>query len=202
MFTGIIEEVGAVQSLVEESEGTALCIQARNVLDELVPGDSISVDGVCLTVTGLDGVGFRVGLSPETLRRTTLGRLKEEDQVNLERAIRAGSRLGGHYVQGHVDGVGHVVGVRADGDSLVMSFEIDPPLTRYVVEKGFVAVDGISLTVTERVASQFSVALVSFTQEHVALARKRVGDEVNIEVDIIAKYVESILNGIHGETAR
>lgn len=176
-----------------EDDGVVLSVGADVVRDALVLGDSVSVDGACLTVTALDVEGFAVGLAPETLRRTALGDAREGTRVNLERALRVGDRMGGHYVQGHVDATAIIVGFRPEGDSLVATFKVPESIGAYIVEKGFVAVDGISLTVMERVDAQFSVALVAYTQEHVALANKRVGDRVNIEVDILAKYVESLL---------
>jgi riboflavin synthase len=193
MFTGLVEEMGTVRALDTTADGVSLSIRASIVREGLAQGDSISVDGACLTATALDPEGFTVGLAPETLRRTALGNVGPGTPVNLERAVRVGDRLGGHYVQGHVDGVARIIGVRPEGDSRVVSFDCPPELARYVVEKGFVALDGVSLTVTERVGTRFSVALIAYTQEHVGLGRKRVGDAVNLEVDIIAKYVESIL---------
>ena len=195
MFTGIVEEVGAVRELRQEVEAVTLSIAASTVLDGIHLGDSIAVDGACLTVTAIGDQGFMVGLSPETLRRTTLGDVRAGTRVNLERAVRVGDRMGGHFVQGHVDGVGRVTNIRPEGDSRLMTFELPAEIGRYVVQKGFVAIDGISLTVTERVGDCFSVALVAYTQEHVALLDKGVGGRVNLEVDIIAKYVESIVGG-------
>ena len=193
MFTGLVEEVGRVRSLREAQEKVVLSIQANVVREGLALGDSVSVDGACLTVTALDPRGFEVGLAPETLRRTALGEVREGAAVNLERAVRVGDRLGGHYVQGHVDATARIVGFRSEGDSLVATFEVPGTIAPYVVEKGFVTVDGVSLTVTERIDSRFSVALVAYTREHVALTDKVPGQRVNIEVDIIAKYVESLL---------
>lgn len=193
MFTGIVEEVGTVESLVQAAGGHQLRVRARRVVEDVKPGDSIAVDGACLTVTRFDSDGFTVGLSPETLRRTTLGALRHGDRVNLERALRPTDRLGGHYVQGHVDGVGVVAERRREGDSLVMRFTIPEGLSRYVVEKGFVAVDGVSLTVTGSGEGWFAVSLIPFTRQMVALGEKGVGARVNIEVDVIAKYVESLL---------
>ena len=193
MFTGLVEEVGVVRSLRNEDDSLVLSVRADVVRDGLALGDSVSVDGACLTVTALDSEGFAVGLAPETLRRTALGDAREDSRVNLERALRVGDRMGGHYVQGHVDATATIVGFRPEADSLVATFEVPGSIGAYVVEKGFVAVDGISLTVTERMDSRFSVALVAYTREHVALVNKRAGDRVNIEVDILAKYVESLL---------
>ncbi len=193
MFTGIVEEIGTVEALEEAHGHVALRVAARLVCEDLHLGDSVAVDGVCLTVTDRNATAFTVGLAPETLRRTSLGDRQHGDGVNLERAVTAGARLGGHYVQGHVDGTGEIVASRPDGDSLWMTFRAPPELLRYLVVKGFVAVDGISLTITERAGDRFSLALVAYTQQAVTLARKQPGDRVNLEVDVIAKYVESLL---------
>jgi riboflavin synthase len=193
VFTGLVEEVGTVRSLRHEGESVVLSLRADLVRQGLVLGDSVSVDGACLTVTALDVEGFEVGLAPETVRRTALGEVRDEARVNLERAVRVGDRLGGHYVQGHVDGTATIVEFRPEGDSIIATFDVPESLAPYIVEKGFVAVDGVSLTVTQRVGSRVSVALIAYTRDHVALADKAVGHKVNIEADIVAKYVESLL---------
>jgi riboflavin synthase len=193
MFTGLVEEVGRVRSLRQVESGVVLSIDASTVREGLSLGDSVSIDGACLTVTSLDAEGFGVGLAPETLRRTALEEVREGSPVNLERAVRVGDRLGGHYVQGHVDGTATILEFRPEGDSVIVSFEVPDSIAPYIVEKGFVAVDGISLTVTERRESRFSVALVAYTRDHVALANKAPTQRVNIEADIVAKYVESLL---------
>jgi len=193
MFTGIVEEVGTVRELRNSEESVALSIAAHVTRDDVALGDSVSVNGTCLTVTDLDDGGFTFGLAPETLRRTSLGALATGARVNLERAVRPSDRLGGHIVQGHIDGVARITNLRPDGDSLYVTLETPAELARYVVEKGFVALDGISLTVTEREGTRFAVALVAYTRGHVALVDKSVGDPVNLEVDVVAKYVESIL---------
>lgn len=204
MFTGIVEEVGSVAGLTQEKGGYGLRVHAEKVVEDARLGDSIAVNGACLTVTQFDSSGFVVGLSPETLRRTNLGDLKPGDPVNLERALRPTDRLGGHFVQGHVDGVGTITQKRREGDSLVMRFQTPPEVSRYIVEKGFIAVDGISLTVTGCGDGWFTVALIAFTQQVVTLPNKKVGDAVNLEVDIIGKYVDSLLSrrdGRRGVTA-
>jgi riboflavin synthase len=193
VFTGLVEEVGRVRSLRGEGDSVVLSIAADLVQDGLALGDSVCVDGACLTVTALDREGFQVGLSPETLRRTALEDTREGSRVNLERAVRVGGRMGGHYVQGHVDATARIVDFRPEADSLITTFEVPDSIGPYIVEKGFVAVDGISLTVTQRVDSRFSVALVAYTRNRVALVEKEPGERVNIEVDILAKYVESLL---------
>ncbi len=193
MFTGIVEEIGVVESLAQAAGGYHLRVRARKVVEDLKLGDSVAVNGACLTVTRFDSSGFTVGLSPETLRRTNLGELEPGGKVNLERALRLADRLGGHYVQGHVDAVGTVAEQRREGDALLMRVALPRELSRYVVEKGFIAVDGISLTVTGCGVGWFAIALIPFTQQVVTLAGKRIGDRVNLEVDIMGKYVESLL---------
>lgn len=193
MFTGIVEEVGRVADLHIGGEQATMRVEAQLVLEGVSQGDSINVDGVCLTVDSLDATGFTVGLAPETLRRTAFSQREPGAAVNLERAVRVGDRLGGHYVQGHIDGVVRITERTADGDSLALWFEAPPELLPYIVEKGFVALDGISLTVAKRTGPRFSVVLVAYTQEHVALTGKTAGELVNIEVDVIAKYVENLL---------
>ena len=195
MFTGIVEEVGRVRSLEQDGDHVRLSIQASRARGDLKLGDSVSVDGACLTITALDPDGFVVGLAPETLRRTALGTARAGSRVNLERALQLGERLGGHIVQGHVDGVARILAIEPEGDSLFMTFEAPDGLLPYIVEKGFIALDGASLTVAARQDARFSVALIAYTQEHVSLVDKAIGDSVNVEVDIIAKYVESILGG-------
>jgi riboflavin synthase len=195
MFSGIVEEVGVVRALERRGDSVTLTVDAHEVLEGLKLGDSVDVDGACLTVTAIEEAGFTVGLSPETLRRTALGTVSVGSRVNLERALRVGDRLGGHVVQGHVDGTGRIREWRPDGDSLRLWVEPAAALLRYIVEKGFIAIDGISLTVAERTESAFCIALVAYTREHVALVDKRPGAQVNIEVDVLAKYVESLLAG-------
>lgn len=197
MFTGIVEEIG---TLLERRGGETLTLRiaAARVLDGTALGDSIAVDGACLTVTGLGPEWFEVGLSPETLRRTTLGELAPGDGVNLERAVAVGGRLGGHYVQGHVDGTGTILEKVPEGSSLRVTFALPAALERYVVEKGFVAVDGISLTVTGVEPGRFNVALVEYTQRAVTLPTKPLGARVNLEVDVLAKYVERLLEARFG----
>jgi len=188
MFTGIIEEVGRVRLAGPSS----LAITAARVLEGMETGDSVAVNGVCLTVTGFDAGSFSVDVMPETLRRTNLGQLRAGDGVNLERALALGGKLGGHLVQGHVDEVGKVSSVTADGEALIMRIEAPTGIMHYLVDKGFIAVDGVSLTVVTRDDSSFRVSLVGYTGKNTGLGRKLRGDLVNLEVDIIAKYVEQI----------
>lgn len=192
MFTGIVEEVGRITEIREAEDSFGLTIEADTVLDGTHPGDSIAVDGVCLTVTETTASSFAVGLAPETLLRTTLGGLAVGSGVNLERSLTAASRMGGHFVQGHIDGTGTIVGRTPDDDSVRLEIELDPALMRYVVNKGFIAVDGISLTVIDAFEDRFTLMLVAYTLDHVTLGRKEIGDGVNVEVDILAKYVERL----------
>lgn len=193
MFTGIVEEVGVVRAIDLDQPQGGLVIAADRVVEHTQMGDSIAVNGVCLTVTELDSQGFAVGVMPETVRRSNLGSLTAGDRVNLERSLRLDSRLGGHFVQGHVDGLGRVVAVVPDGSALDVWIDTAPDLLRYIVEKGFVAVDGASLTVTSLGDDGFGVALVTYTQEHVAPGLYTPGHEANLEVDVLAKYVEKLV---------
>ena len=188
VFTGIIEEVGSIASITSDS----LVIAADAVLQDIGLGDSINVNGACLTVIGFDDSAFTVGLMPETLSRTSLGRLTIGDRINLERSLPLGGRLGGHLVQGHVDATGKVAAIRRDGQAMVITFETAPDIMYYIVEKGFIAVDGISLTVTTRGVISFEVSIVDFTRQHTTLGDRCIGDQVNLEVDIIAKYIEQL----------
>jgi len=188
VFTGIIEEAGSIAL----TRPGSLVIAARDVLQGTEMGGSIAVNGVCLTVTGLDTNSFSVDIMPETLKRTNLGQLKIGDRVNLERPLALGGRLGGHLVQGHIDAAGRVVSVVSDGEALMIEFEAPLEVMRYLVVKGFIAVDGVSLTVVTRNTTSFQVSVVDYTRKHSTLGNRRVGDLVNLEVDIIAKYVESL----------
>lgn len=193
MFSGIVQEIGEVVALEREGEHVRLRVRAPRTAPRLAIGDSVAVDGVCLTAIALEGEVFTVGLAPETLRRTNLGALQAGARVNLEPALRAGEPMGGHYVQGHVDGVGTIVADTPEGDSRRLRFRAPPELLRYVVVKGFIAVDGISLTVTECDDESFGVVLIAHTQEATTLGEKTVGDTVNLEVDVVAKYVERLI---------
>lgn len=186
MFSGIIEEVGKVAS----TQPGRLAIAAHSVIQGVQLGDSMAVNGVCLTVTIFDARSFAVDVMPETLKRSNLGSLQTGDKVNLERALALGGRIGGHLVEGHIDATGRVVSLRAEGEAILVRIEAPPEVLRYVVEKGFIAVDGISLTVVTRDASSFQISMVEYTRQHTNLGERQVGDRVNLEVDIIAKYVE------------
>jgi riboflavin synthase len=188
MFTGIVEEIGTVR----DTGRNRLVVEAHEVLDGTRTGDSISVNGVCLTVVSLERHGFTVNVMPETLRRTNLGELRYGDRVNLERALSLGGRLGGHLVLGHVDDTGEVMRVVSEEDARIVRVSAPDRLMRYIVDKGSVAVDGVSLTIAGLYDVSFAVSLVTYTVEGTTLGGKREGDTVNLEVDILAKYVENL----------
>lgn len=194
MFTGIVEEMGTVARLQRVGAGYDLTIRAKTVLEGTNLGDSIAINGTCLTVTHLSPATFTVGLSPETRGRTNLVQLKEGQQVNLERALTPSTRMGGHFVQGHVDGVGTVTAFRPDADALWVTIAAPADLMRYIVPKGFIALDGVSLTVVDVTDQTFTVTLVAYTQQHITLPKQTAGYKVNIEVDILGKYVEKIMS--------
>jgi riboflavin synthase len=189
MFTGIIEEVGKIIS----APPGKLIISAGKVLQGTVPGASIAVNGVCLTVAKLTSDSFTVDVMEETLRRSNLGSLTSGTKANLERAMALGGQLGGHLVQGHVDGTGKVSKISPEKGATLIKIEAPAEVMHYVVEKGFIAVDGISLTVTGRTANSFAVSIVNFTRQNTILADVKIGNIVNLEIDIIAKYVEQLL---------
>ncbi len=189
MFTGIIEEVGRVVS----AQPRKLTIAASKTLQNMAPGASIAVNGVCLTMTSIGGNSFAVDVMPETLRRSNLGLLRTGDAVNLERPLAFGGQVGGHLVEGHVDATGSLVVTRREDEAIIMRFAAPPEVMRYVVEKGFIAVDGISLTVTALDETSFEVSTVGFTRQNTNLGSRRTGDMVNLEVDIMAKYVERLV---------
>ena len=188
MFTGIVQEVGIIISLT----GSNLTVKASGVLKDVELGGSMAVNGICLTITRFNASSFSVDVMPETLRRTNLGLLKPGDKVNLERPLCFNGEIGGHIVQGHIDDTAKVIQVVQEGNAKLMRFRTTPALMRYIVEKGFIAVDGTSLTVTTREADTFGVSLVGFTREHTILADRKLGNVVNLEVDIIGKYVENL----------
>jgi riboflavin synthase len=194
MFTGIIEEVGRILSLRRQGDGARVSLGCRKILDDLQLGASVCVSGICLTATETGPDRFSADVSAETLSRTSLGSLSAGAAVNLERAMQPQGRLGGHLMNGHVDSVGRVLGVPAGGGPGTWEFSLPEELGRYVVEKGSIAVDGISLTVAGLAAGRFSVAIIPATVSGTNLGEKRVGDPVNLEVDILAKYVENLLS--------
>lgn len=193
MFTGIVEEIGRLAETRLGGSVNRLAFTASTVLEGTRLGDSIAVNGVCLTVAALTATGFTSDVMPETLRRGNLGGLRPGAPVNLERAVAYGGRVGGHYVQGHVDGQGTIRSLAGEGPAIVVRVEAEPDVLRYIVPKGFIAIDGASLTVVDVGAADFSVSLVYHTQQNIILPRQRPGDRVNLEVDIIGKYVERAL---------
>lgn len=194
MFTGLVEEVGTIDDRTELDGAAILTVSATTVLEDLRAGDSLSVAGTCLTVTELHEGGFTADVMPESLRRTTLGALQPGDPVNLERAVRADGRLGGHIVQGHVDGVGTVLQRRPGPRWDEVNLALPAALARYVVEKGSITVEGVSLTVTWAADEAFGVALVPTTLARTTLGTLAPGRRVNLEVDVLAKYVERLLS--------
>jgi riboflavin synthase len=189
LFTGIVEEVGTVGAL----EAHRMRVRARRVMEDLKLGDSIAVNGACLTAVALGDGEFDVDLSPETLRRTSIGELSAGKAVNLERPLAVSDRLGGHIVQGHVDAAGRISSSKPEGDFHVIRVRGPKRMMPYIVEKGFIAVDGISLTVVQKDTSSFTLSIIPFTMENTNLKEKGPGDRVNLEFDIVAKYIESLL---------
>ena len=187
MFTGIVAEVGSIVSVGAGKMG----VGAKLTLQDLQLGGSIAVNGICLTVTAFDDKAFSVDVMPETLKGTNLGLLKPGDRVNLERPLKLNGEIGGHLVQGHIDDTGRVVLVAKEGESVLMRLQAKAEVMRYIVPKGFIAVDGTSLTVTTKDAETFGVSLVGYTLAHTTLGDRKPGDLVNLEADIIGKYVES-----------
>lgn len=192
MFTGIIEEIGTIATIQKGSRFAVLSIVCNKVLEQTKIGDSIAVNGVCLTVTSLHEHGYTADVMPETLERSCLGRLKKGSRVNLERAMALGERFGGHIVAGHIDGVGTVQKVESDDNVIWYTIQAEPDILRYIVEKGSIAVDGISLTVARVTKQNFSVSLIPYTKGETTLCDRKVGDSVNLECDMLAKYVEKL----------
>jgi riboflavin synthase len=196
MFTGIVEELGAVRTCSRAGKGFALSIGCSVVLEGTALGDSIAVNGVCLTVTELHRHGFVTGLAPETRLRTNLDSLVIGSKVNLERSVTPTTRMGGHFVQGHVDATGVIRNFRRDEDALWVTIGAPAELMRYIVTKGYITLDGTSLTVVDVGPDWFSVTLVAYTQAHIVMPARQVGERVNIEVDVLGKYVERLIR--HG----
>lgn len=205
MFTGIVETVGVIEKIEPGDDLTRLVIDAESIADGVKLGHSVAVNGVCLTVTSLLDGRFTFEAIPETLQRTNLGDLEVGSRVNLERAMRAGDRLDGHIVQGHVDGVGIVRAVIQAGNDVRLQIDCEPELADCVVEKGSIAIDGVSLTVAALLPTGFEVALIPHTLEVTTLSERRIHDRVNLEVDVLGKYVKRYLERVlppHGETTR
>lgn len=199
MFTGIIEEIGTIQGIQHGSQSAVLSIQCKKVLEGTQVGDSIAVNGVCLTVTEMGKDGYHADVMAETLRRSSLGALRSGSRVNLERAMAADGRFGGHIVAGHIDGTGKIEEIRRDETAVWYRVSAEPEVLRYIVEKGSITIDGISLTVAAVSKNDFQVSIIPHTQANTILADRVVGDIVNLETDIIGKYVEKLLTGTEPE---
>lgn len=199
MFTGIIEEIGYVKRINQQSRSAQIEIKADKVLGDVAVGDSIAVNGVCLTVVTFDSQHFTADVMPETISKTNLRELKPGSPVNLERALQLGGRLGGHIVQGHVDAIGTIVEKQILEIAIIYRIATEPELLQYVVPKGSVAIDGISLTVVDVFQDSFTVSLIPHTAHETVLGEKKPGDRVNLESDIIGRYVKHLMNRNHGE---
>ena len=193
MFTGIVEEMGTIRAVQRGARSAVLSIGAKTVLSDLKIGDSVAVNGVCLTAASKDDGGFTADVMHETLNRSSLGSLKPGSYVNLERAMPANGRFGGHIVAGHIDGTGRIAALQKDDNAVWYTVEAEPALLRYIVEKGSITIDGVSLTVVSVEAGHFSVSIIPPTAAVTILGEKRPGDVVNLETDVIGKYVEKLL---------
>lgn len=202
MFTGIIEEKGEVVEIKRNGTDSFIRIRTKKILDDVRLGDSIAVNGVCLTVTRMDSNIFQADVMNETLNRSSLGRLSSGSYVNLERAMQAGGRFGGHIVSGHIDGTGRISSIKNDGIAVWYTVLADSGVLRYIVEKGSVAIDGISLTVAKVTDHDFSVSVIPHTAEMTILSSKKIGDIVNLENDIIGKYVEKLIQPAENSTKK
>lgn len=203
MFTGIVEELGKVKSIAKGSSSIRLCIECIKIIDDIKIGDSISVNGICLTVTDFGSNSFTADVMPETMRKTNLGKLKISEKVNLERALKPTDRLGGHIVSGHIDGTGVITQKIAENNAQWLTIEAPDSILKYIVMKGSVALDGTSLTVAVSEKNSFKVSLIPLTAGFTTLGLKGIGDEVNIECDVIGKYVEKLFSrGTEGESAK
>lgn len=195
MFTGLIEEIGVVKYIQRGQKSAKITIQAKKVLDRLAIGDSIATNGICLTVTDFNDNTFTVDVMPETMAVSNLGTLKTLEPVNLERAMLAGARFGGHMVAGHVDGVGTIIRMEKEENAVLVTIGLERQLMRYMIRKGSIAIDGISLTIAKLLETVVVVSIISHTKGQTTLLGKAIGDRVNIECDLIGKYVESLLQG-------
>lgn len=192
MFTGLVEELGKVKAIEKGAKSVRITIAAKKVLEDVKLGDSIAVNGTCLTAVAYDASQFTADVMPETVNKTVLAHLKPGDLVNLERTLRLGDRFGGHMVSGHVDSVGTIIAKDQNDIAIIVKIRVTPETSRYIIKKGSIAIDGISLTVVEATDNWFSVSLIPHTAKLTTLGYKRVGDAVNLETDIIGKYVEKL----------
>lgn len=202
MFTGIIEEIGTVVSVTRSSQKAQVAIKADKIFSDLKLGDSVAVNGVCLTASAISGDTFTADVMNETFSRTSLSQLKPKSHVNLERAMSAQGRFGGHIVAGHVDGTGTIMAVEKDDNAVWYTISAKPDIMKYIIEKGSVAIDGISLTVAKLTDSCFSVSIIPHTAKETILSEKSVGDMVNLENDIVGKYIEKLMGFRQENTAR
>lgn len=193
MFTGIIEEVGQITAVVRGQRSSQLWVQGAVIMDDLKLGDSVAVNGVCLTVSQLSGNKWMADVMSETLRRSNLGDLKGGSAVNLERAMPANGRFGGHMVAGHIDGTGHIIQITKDDNAVIFEIEASQQILRYIIKKGSIAIDGISLTVVDMTANSFKVSVIPHTVKQTILGVKKAGDPVNLENDLVGKYIERLL---------
>lgn len=201
MFTGIVEEVGTVRRVLPSARAGKIVIAATKVVEDVRFGDSIAVNGVCLTVASFTAGEFAADVMPETLKRSNLGQLKAGDPVDLERAMAAGGRFGGHIVSGHIDGIGTIVSVKPDQNAVWVTVRTTPDIMGLIVEKGSIAIDGVSLTVAGVSANEFQVSLIPTTRDETILPTKRPGDTVNLENDVVGKYVQKLLGSALGRAA-
>lgn len=200
MFTGIIEEIGEIISVKRDFKTYKLLISADKIFDDLKPGDSVAVNGVCLTASDISANVFTADVMPETISRTALGNLKSGSRVNLERAMLLNGRFGGHIVAGHVDGVGTIIGKKQDSNAVRLTISANPRILKYIVEKGSIAVNGVSLTITYADNSSFGVSLIPHTGRETTLLSYNIGTEVNLECDVVGKYIERFINYGDSET--
>ena len=199
MFTGIIEEIGEILAVQRNADSMILTIKAEKILDDIQVGDSVATNGVCLTVVGIAGSSFQADVMHETMRRSALGKLKIGSRVNLERAMRADARFGGHMVSGHIDGTGSITDIRKDDNAVWYTIAAQSHILHYIIDKGSIAIDGISLTVAAVSKEDFSVSIIPHTLQQTTLARRRTGDLVNLENDMVGKYIEKFLTeGVQG----
>lgn len=196
MFTGIIEEVGKVASIKKGAKSCVLTVNAKKILSDIHLGDSIAVNGICLTVTSFDEKGFTVDVMHETLNRSSIGKVKPGSSVNLERAMLLGGRFGGHIVSGHIDGTGVIKTIEKDDNAIWYTIRTDPKILRYIIEKGSIAIDGISLTVAKVGSDTFSVSIIPHTAANTILAERKIGDIVNLENDCVGKYIAKLFPGV------
>lgn len=196
MFTGIIEEIGKLKAIVRHANSIKLTVAVRKILEDIHIGDSICTNGVCLTVTSFDDSSFTADVMPETMNRTNFKYLKINDLVNTERAMPANGRFGGHIVSGHIDGIGVISKMTKDDKAVRIKIETRPEILRFIVEKGSIAIDGISLTITDVSNFDFGVSIIEHTQDETTLTKKKIGDTVNLENDIIGKYIEKFTGNI------